>query len=218
MLPERTTGSCRAKRGTAVGDLLTIRHPHADTPRRQLRRRFSDRLSLRCRAALRADSVFAIYDHEIGDPLACRAKCLDDRVHLRLKAVANQPRSHHYRRNSADGAKPPRAMLSNFEAHDFTIVNRRRIVLNRLVGEHEPDLVVASRAVGVDGFHCSVPLVCGGLAPLGLLVQMHQVNGITSADGSRRCAITSAGSCASPNTDVDAASASIALRARTVAL
>jgi hypothetical protein len=32
MLPERTTGSCRAKRGTAVGDLLTSPSLHADTP------------------------------------------------------------------------------------------------------------------------------------------------------------------------------------------
>src|SRR6478672_1202883 len=160
MLAERSFRRCRAKRGTGVGKLLTRGAHPADTLADRLRRRLSDRFAPRCRTAFRTDSVLTIYDHEIGPALARGAKCLHNRVHLGLKTVANEPGSHDDRRNGTDGAEPSRAMFSNFEADDLAIMNRRRVILNWLVGEHEPDLVVASRAVSVDGFHCSLPLSC----------------------------------------------------------
>lgn len=180
--------------------------------------RFADRLTRGGRTAFGAYAVLTIYDYELGEPVAGGTVGGDDRMHFGLQAVAHQSRSHNDWRHRADWTEGTGAMFSDLQAHDLTIVNRRWVVLNRLVGEHQPYLVIAGRAVSVDGFHCSPPVVRGELSQRGLLALLSQVNGITSASRSSRCAITIAGSCGNPKTDVEAASASIARRASTVAL
>src|SRR5512140_1212800 len=119
MVPERSFRRCRAKRGIGVGNLLTSPAHPADTPSGRLCRGFPDHVALRSRPAFRTDPVFAIDDHEVGKPLACRAKCRDNRVHFSLQAVSNESRRHDYGRNGTDWAELARAMFSNFETDDL---------------------------------------------------------------------------------------------------
>jgi hypothetical protein len=102
--------------------------------------------------------VYTVDDHEIGESLARRALGADDRMHLRLQTIPDEAGRHHDGGNCADGTEGAGAMLTDLEADNLAIVNRRGIVVGRLVGEHETHLVVACRAIGLDRFHC-VPLV-----------------------------------------------------------